>query len=419
MLNWANRFNICCFLDNHQYDLPEKTYEVICAAGSLHSISLTAGNAFSQLKEFHHKHQDWIFGHLSFDLKNELEDLHSRLPDFIGFPDLHFFVPEVLCFIGDNTIRIGIIGDHHEDVLNQILSQELTLMPERNRKVSDENENSNTSVQSRFSKENYIDVVNKLKDHILRGDCYEINFCQEFYIPEIQIDPLKIFFELDKTSPNPFAAFYKLNEQYCLCASPERYLRKQGSELISQPIKGTIIRDKVNQENDETNKNLLHNSEKERAENVMVVDLVRNDLSKVCKEGSVSVKELFGIYSFPQVHQMISTIRGELRDDLSWMDAIRQCFPMGSMTGAPKKRVLELIEKYELTRRGIFSGAIGYVDANENFDFNVVIRSILYNKSSGYLSFQAGSAITFASEAAAEYEECILKASAIKKVLTN
>ncbi|MGZ5255684.1 MAG: chorismate-binding protein, partial [Flavitalea sp.] len=231
--------------------------------------------------------------------------------------------------------------------------------------------------------------------------------------------PLKIFFELDKTSPNPFAAFYKLNEQYCLCASPERYLRKQGCELISQPIKGTIIRDKVNQENDETNKNLLHNSEKERAENVMVVDLVRNDLSKVCKEGSVSVKELFGIYSFPQVHQMISTIRGELRDDLSWMDAIRQCFPMGSMTGAPKKRVLELIEKYELTRRGIFSGAIGYVDANENFDFNVVIRSILYNKSSGYLSFQAGSAITFASDAASEYEECILKASAIKKVLTN
>lgn len=419
MLNWANRFNICCFLDNHQYDLPGKTYEGICAAGSLHSINLPAGNAFGQLKEFHHKQRDWIFGHLSFDLKNELEVLTSGLPDNIGFPDLHFFVPEVLVLISENEMKIGLIGEHHEEVLNGILSQELTVI--HNRKDGEINKPAFLSnpVRSRFTKEHYIETVNKLRDHILRGDCYEINFCQEFFIPEIKIDPLKIFLELDNTSPNPFAAFYKLNDRFCLCASPERYLRKQDSELISQPIKGTIIRDRINNERDEANKNLLRSSEKERAENVMVVDLVRNDLSRVCKEGSVTVKELFGIYSFPQVHQMISTIRGELREDLNWMEALRQCFPMGSMTGAPKKRVLELIEKYELTKRGIFSGAIGYVDPEENFDFNVVIRSILYNQASGYLSFQAGSAITFASDAKAEYEECLLKASAIKKVLTN
>lgn len=420
MLNWANRFNICCFLDNHQYNLPEKTYEGICAAGSLHSLNSPAGNAFHRLKEFHQKHRDWIFGHLSFDLKNELENLTSELPDYIGFPDLHFFVPEVLVFISENEIKIGLKGNHHEEILDQILSQDLTVINTRNIHAGKELSYSiHDQIQSRFSRDNYIETVNKLKDHILRGDCYEINFCQEFYISEIQIDPLRIFLELDKTSPNPFAAFYKFNDQYCLCASPERYLRKKGAELISQPIKGTIIRDRVNNENDEANKDLLLNSEKERAENVMVVDLVRNDLSKVCKEGTVSVKELFGIYSFPQVHQMISTIRGELRDDLSWMEAIKQCFPMGSMTGAPKKRVMELIETYELTRRGIFSGAIGYIDSEENFDFNVVIRSILYNMSTGYLSFQAGSAITFASDAEAEYEECILKASAIKKVLTN
>lgn len=419
MLNWANRFNICCFLDNHQYDLPAKTYEGICAAGSLHSISLTAGTAFNHLKEFHQIHRDWIFGHLAYDLKNELEVLTSELPDYIGFPDLHFFVPEVVVFISENEIKIGLIGEHHEAVLNEIFSQELSVINNRKNAESDDVLSVSNPVRSRFTSEHYIETVNKLRDHILRGDCYEINLCQEFYIPEIKIDPLKIFVELDKTSPNPFAAYYKYNDKYCLCASPERYLRKQGMELISQPIKGTIIRDRFNDEKDEANRNQLRNSKKEKAENVMVVDLVRNDLSKVCKEGSVTVKELFGIYSFPQVHQMISTIRGELREDLTWIEALRQCFPMGSMTGAPKKRVLELIEKYEQSRRGIFSGAIGYVDPEENFDFNVVIRSILYNDASGYLSFQAGSAITYASDAAAEYEECLLKASAIKKVLTN
>jgi para-aminobenzoate synthetase component 1 len=406
-------------LDNHQYELPAKTYEGICAAGSIDSIHLPAGNAFNLLKDFHQKHRDWIFGHLGFDLKNELEELTSELPDNIGFPDLHFFVPEILVFISENELKIGLTGDHHEKVFNEILSQDLTVIHNRNNKENYNPPFLSNPVRSRFTQEHYIDTVNKLRDHILRGDCYELNFCQEFFISDIEIDPLKIFLDLDKTSPNPFAAFYKLNDLYCLCASPERFLRKRGSELISQPIKGTIVRDRIDKHNDEANKNILQNSEKERAENVMVVDLVRNDLSKVCKEGSVTVKELFGIYSFPQVHQMISTIRGELREDLNWMEALRQCFPMGSMTGAPKKRVLELIEKYELTRRGIFSGAIGYVDAEENFDFNVVIRSILYNKASSYLSFQAGSAITYASDAIAEYEECLLKASAIKKVLTD
>ncbi len=419
MLNWANRFNICCFLDNHNYELPGKNYEGICAAGILDSINIPAGNAFNLLKDFHQKHLDWIFGHLSYDLKNEIEVLTSELPDYIGFPDLHFFVPEVIVFLSENEMKIGLTEEHHEEVLNEILSQELTGIHNRNNVEPGDLISVANPVRSRFTREQYIETVNSLRDHILRGDCYEINFCQEFYIPEIKIDPLKIFVELDKTSPNPFAAFYKYNDKYCLCASPERYLRKKGMELISQPIKGTIIRDRFNDQQDEANRNQLRNSEKEKAENVMVVDLVRNDLSKVCKEGSVAVKELFGIYSFPQVHQMISTIRGELRNDLNWIEALRQCFPMGSMTGAPKKRVLELIEKYEQSRRGIFSGAIGYVDPEENFDFNVVIRSILYNEASGYLSFQAGSAITYASDAEAEYEECLLKASAIKKVLTK
>ena len=159
------------------------------------------------------------------------------------------------------------------------------------------------------------------------------------------------------------------------------------------------------------------NSAKDRSENVMVVDLVRNDLSKVCKEGTVRVDELYGIYSFPQVHQMISTVSGELKEEVCFTDILKATFPMGSMTGAPKNKVMHLIEKYEQTKRGIFSGAVGYISPNGDFDFNVVIRSIMYNADTSYLSFQTGSAITFYSDPEKEWEECLLKAEAIKVVL--
>jgi para-aminobenzoate synthetase component 1 len=168
---------------------------------------------------------------------------------------------------------------------------------------------------------------------------------------------------------------------------------------------------------DEQNKEELFHSSKDRSENVMVVDLMRNDLSKICKEGTVNVDELYGIYSFPQVHQMISTISGELKKNISFSEIIQATFPMGSMTGAPKKKVMELIEQYEKTKRGIFSGAVGYISPAGDFDFNVVIRSIMYNSMSGYLSFQTGSAVTFYSDPEKEWDECILKAEAMKKVL--
>ena len=218
-------------------------------------------------------------------------------------------------------------------------------------------------------------------------------------------------------SPNPFSALYRLNDKYCICASPERYFKKSGNKIFSQPIKGTAKRNLANPELDEFSKQRLQNSEKEKSENVMVVDLVRNDLSRVCKSGTVKVDELFGIYSFPQVHQMISTISGDLEDGIDWVDVVKATFPMGSMTGAPKRSVLEIIERYESTKRGLFSGAIGYVTPQGDADFNVVIRIILYNQSTQYLSFQVGSAITFYSNAIEEYEECLLKANAMQQVL--
>ncbi len=270
------------------------------------------------------------------------------------------------------------------------------------------------SIQNRVTRDQYIETIQKLRQHIKRGDCYEINYCQEFFSDHAEIDPLLLYHQLNKKSPNPFSAYYKINDKYCLCASPERFLKKSGDTVISQPIKGTGKRFLNDPKKDNQAKHDLLNSEKDRRENVMIVDLVRNDLSKICAEGSVQVKELFGIYEFPQVYQMISTIEGKVDELVHWTEIVEACYPMGSMTGAPKKRVMELIEQYEASPRGLFSGSIGYVDPNGNFDFNVVIRSLFYNSTQQYLSFKAGGGITFYSDPQQEYEESLLKVEAIK-----
>jgi para-aminobenzoate synthetase component I len=272
-------------------------------------------------------------------------------------------------------------------------------------------------VEHRISKDEYLAALKEIRKHILRGDCYEINFCQEFFSEDVNIEPHQVFQELMKVSPNPFSAFYRLNDSYLLCASPERFLLKKGSKLVSQPIKGTIRRDLADKKADELLARQLRESQKEQSENVMVVDLVRNDLSRICKDGTVKVDELFGIYSFPQVHQMISTISGEMKEGKDFYDILEACFPMGSMTGAPKTRVMDLVQQYEEQARGIFSGCVGFIAPGGDFDLNLVIRSIMYNSRSNYLSYQVGSGITFYSDPALEWEECLLKAEAIKKVL--
>lgn len=408
MLNWASRFNICCLLDNQQYHLPHHSFECLLAAGATRSVTAGAGNAIDQLSAFCENDHDWVFGHLSYDLKNELEPLLSNHPDGIGFPDLFFFVPEIIIQLGLQEISISAPDNSQQTIYREILA-----MPHPGIAIS----SSPITVQSRIGREEYIGIIQKLQQHILRGDCYEINFCQEFFAENVSADPLAIYRSLSNMSPNPFAAFYKLDDKYLLCASPERFLKKTGDKIFSQPIKGTWQRNVADAVLDKENKELLYNSSKDRSENVMIVDLVRNDLSRICEEGTVTVEELFGIYSFPQVHQMISTISGRLRPGIQFMDAVRATFPMGSMTGAPKRRVMELIEQYEKTRRGIFSGAVGYITPGGDFDFNVVIRSILYNKSRRYLSFPAGSGITWYSDPENEYDECLLKAAAIRKVL--
>ncbi len=395
MLDFGKKFSNFCFLDNHDYRF-DKSYDFIAGCGVASSVIFGEKNNLESVNQFKEENNDWIFGHVSYDLKNEIEDLSSNNKDGIGFPDFYFFVPEIIFILSKETVKIGV--QENMDA-NKIFEEIVSIIP--GKKVCEK-----PSLKSRFSKKEYLQTVEKLQQHILRGDCYEICFCQEFFAEHIQIEAVSVFKRLCEISPNPFSAFYKLDKKYLMCASPERFLKKTGKALISQPIKGTSKRlDK----NIEGEKHQLQIDEKERAENVMIVDLVRNDLSKICEEGTVSVKEFQKIYSFPQVHQMISTIQGRLRENVSFGEILSATFPMGSMTGAPKKRVMELIEKYEKTKRGLFSGTVGYINPDGDFDFNVVIRSILYNENSGYLSIQAGSAITAKSIAEKEYEECNVK----------
>ena len=408
LLNWANRFSIFCFLDNNGYPSQNNEFDYLLAAGATHSLQLTAENPFQQLKDFFNEKPGWLFGHLGYDLKNSLYNLVTHHPPFINFGIGYFFEPEFIIKVSGNEVQV-MSSNKSRNVIEEIINEN----PE------------NTATQNpvilkpQLSKEEYLLKLNQIKAHIQRGDCYEINFCQQFIAHNAGIDAIATFHKLNSVSPNPFASLYKLNKKYCIAASPERFLKKTGNQLICQPIKGTAKRNTQNCVLDNQYKTELSESQKERSENVMIVDLVRNDLSRVCKAGSVTVKELCGIYTFPQVFQMISTIQGELPADIHWADAIKVCFPMGSMTGAPKKRVMELIDQYEEIGRGLFSGSIGYITPQSNFDFNVVIRSIFYDEENQKLSYAAGGGITFNSIAENEYEESLLKAAAIKQVLEN
>lgn len=402
-LHWANQFDVCCLLDSNYYNDIYSAYDFMIAAGVHNELECSVNQAFDHLKDFYSLYKEWIFGFFSYDLKNGIEDLKSNHPDQLAFPDLYFFVPKYLIGIKNGEIHVLIGNDTIIDEINQF-------------NISYSAKPNQLKIAKRITKDQYIDKVETLKNHILRGDIYEVNFCQEFFAEHAIINPLQTFDALNSVSPTPFSGYFKIKNRYILSATPERFLCKRDNKLISQPIKGTARRSN-NLHEDERIAIQLKNDSKEQSENVMIVDLVRHDLTKSAVKGTVKVDELFGIYSFPQVHQMISTISCELHPEIHLVDAIKNTFPMGSMTGAPKVKAMELIEDYEETKRGIYSGSFGYIDPAGNFDFNVVIRSILYNAENKYLSFQVGGAITYECQAEQEYEECLLKASAMLKVL--
>ncbi|NQZ45824.1 MAG: chorismate-binding protein [Flavobacteriaceae bacterium] len=408
---WANCSETAVFLDSNGHQDAYSSASAIFAEGVVDAIGWDPQDGFEALQRFKNEKKDWLFGYLGYDLKNELEDLESLGQDGLGFPELYFFQPQKIVRLLGETAEFQYWTDVHGSLAQDIRD----LMRPRTRmlpKVA----TSPIKIKLRIKKEAYHQKVEALQEHIHRGDIYEANFCQEFYAENVRIDPMAAYENLNTLSEAPFSAFAKFKSRFLLSASPERYLKRSGKQLITQPIKGTAPRS----EDPSTDRKIglhLEQDPKERAENIMITDLVRNDLSKHAQKGSVTVEELCKVYSFKQVHQLISTISCSVATEIDSVQLIKSTFPMGSMTGAPKLSAMRLIEKFERTKRGVYSGALGYFTPEDDFDYSVVIRSILYDAESGFLSFSVGSAITAKSKAANEYEECLLKAKAMRKVL--
>ncbi len=422
LLTWAQQFDEIVWLDSNNpnenvssYNLSD--YDAVLAVDMFSELKCNSENAFQQLKDFQQQADDYIFGYMNYDLKNDIENLHSNNFDGLFFPDLYFFQPKKIFFIKNNTVDVLYLNSFADEIDSDIenirhceRSEEISLLKEIGE--------SEIKIKLRIHKDEYHSKIDTILSHISRGDIYEVNFCQEFYAENSILNPLEVYQNLNEISTSPFATFLKLGDKYLLSASPERFLKRTKNIVVSQPIKGTIKRGKTASE-DKKLKQQLKNDQKERAENIMIVDLVRNDLSRTAIKGSVNVAELCEVYTFKQVHQLISTIESKVTSETNSVNIIKSMFPMGSMTGAPKISAMKIIEELEETKRGLYSGAVGYFSPTGDFDFNVIIRSILYNESEKYVSFSVGGAITSKSIPEKEYEECLLKAKAMREVLLN
>jgi para-aminobenzoate synthetase component 1 len=403
----STSFRIFAYMNKTTAYLNSNDGSSILALGEKDRIRISGKESLEGLEAFLVRNQgSYRFGLLSYDLKEALHGLNSNNPDLIHAPHVTFWVPECVVRMDHENFEF-LSGEKNEMTLELITE------------ILEEETNTNYHqhlfrFEPSVTKEDYLKTVLQLKAHIQRGDIYEINYCQEFIAKDVKLTNVwDTYFKLNHLTKAPHSAFVQLDEFALFCGSPERFLRKKGTRLISEPIKGTARRAE-NSEEDLKLKEKLRNDPKERSENIMIVDLVRNDLSRVAQKGSVEVEELCGIYTFETVHQMISTIACELRPELSLTEILTATFPMGSMTGAPKRRAMELIEEYENFQRGLYSGSVGYIDPAGDFDFNVVIRSLLYTSERKVLSCAVGSAITIQSDPEREYEECMVK---IKRIM--
>ncbi len=407
-LAWASAHSHMAYLNHHGIAYPYQPFPHLLAVGCRRQVVVphpATANALALLQQSHHERPSWLLGYLGYDLKNQLERLESQNTDLLGTPDLYFFEPEHLLFFSPGQVTIH-SNSRPAQLYRHIAGHAPLATPPLPQ----------VTLASDTTRQQYIDAVERIRQHIIDGDVYELNYCMAMHAAATLPNPLALHQQLCARSPMPFAAYLQLDGLHLLSASPERYLKKSEHTLVSQPIKGTIRRGTTPTE-DEKLKFTLRYSEKEMAENMMIVDLVRNDLARCATTGSVTVNELFGIYSYRQVHQMVSTVSGRQRPGTTLADVLRATYPMGSMTGAPKVKVMELIERYERSRRGLFSGAAGYITPQGDFDLNVVIRSLMYQARQQKLAFHVGSAITYDSVPEQEYDECLLKASAITSLL--
>lgn len=414
LLKISDKYDSFCFFDSNNYQQDKYSrFEKLVAIGSIEEISFkNSDQNINKIDDFINENKsNWKFLYLNYSLKNNFEKLSSNNTDSLNFNDIYIFIPKFIIIETKNITKLQYHHSIEKEEIDKFIESLKTESP-----LDNKIQNSKIKLKPRISKSEYLSSIDKIRNNIKLGDIYEMNFCQEFYCQTNNFDAIRTFEKLKSSSPAPFSAYFKENHRHLLSSSPERYIQKQGNKIISQPIKGTARRSPDINLDLEIKQN-LENDQKERAENIMIVDLVRNDLSRISGNKNVKVSELCEIYSFPHVHQMISTVEAKIDADTSFMEIIRSSFPMGSMTGAPKIRAMELIEEYESHERGLFSGSVGYIDPKGDFDLNVIIRSLLYNEENNYLSLSTGGAITYKSKAESEYEESLLKAMAIRDLL--
>ena len=344
-----------------------------------------------------------VFGHLGYDLRCDLERLSSDLPDSIGFPVAQVVEPLVL--IRRNEHKVWMLEAQSPELAQREAQRLNTMFAD----AVPTQANPLPQLKPALSPNKYLEQVSKLKAHIARGDVYEANFCMAFEGAVSDADPAAWFVALEPQASAPFAAYYRLGNRVAMCFSPERFLQRKDDVLRSWPIKGTARRSAIVEE-DKCIAEELARDPKEQNENVMVVDVVRNDLSRVAAKGSVHVEKLFGVQSFKTVHQLVSEVACRVAPGKQTSDCLAAAFPMASMTGAPKIRAMEVLESLETTRRGLYSGSIGWVDPSGDMDWNVVIRTLQLNLDADKASLMVGSAITHICNPEQEYTECLLKA---------
>jgi para-aminobenzoate synthetase component 1 len=401
-LQWAAQFAHCAYYEHN--DLQQSAAGTFARLLAVASVAPAAPTTLANLGAAPGLLPPYC-GFITYEVKNELEALNSQNPSGLTWPALHFFQPETWLRWQPDALEL------HGRTVGVLAAILATAVPAAASAAV-------PPLRARMPRANYLAAVEQVREDILNGEVYELNLCQEFYAENVALDPVAAFWQLNEASPAPYAGFLRHYDHYLLCASPECFISKQQDIITSQPIKGTRRRGATPAEDEAQRLALLHD-EKERAENLMIVDLVRNDLARVARLGTVRVPELFGTYGFRHVWQLISTVAADLRPGTSLADILRATFPMGSMTGAPKIRAMQLIEHYERSRRGLYSGSFGYVLPDGNFEFNVVIRSLQYRADTGYLSLQVGSAITYDSVPEHEYQECLLKAQGVLEALNT
>jgi len=385
-----------------------KQYQVSC---SMPSIPLTGG----------------AVGYFSYDLNHFIEHLPGATVDNLHFPESCFGFYDMVVVLDNIEGKTYIVSTGFPEMrerqridraaarIKEIKSKLVKIKCVNHDISSRQRVSEQVEIRSNFTRQGYIDTIAKARQYIIAGDIFEVNISQRFET-RILIPPYELYERLRKINPSPFACYLDFGEVQIISASPERFLCVREDRVETRPIKGTRPRGTTPFE-DRALANELLNSVKDRAENIMIVDLVRNDLGRVCSYGTVKVAELAALETYPTVFHLTSAVVGNLRKGISAIDVVKAAFPGGSITGAPKIRAMEIIGELEPTRRSIYTGSIGYISFSGNMDLNIAIRTILVHDQRA--CFQVGGAVVYDSNPECEYQETLHKAKALLDALNN